>query len=135
MRSSARKFFITGLFQNKMKLTFEQFVQGLVDKFAIPSELIFIQSVPSEHFGKRGWHFSQPLSGCCDYDCNWIMPAGLHNTVGGGVIEYSHDSGYSIDCKGLAKNLTLDEVGQLFQKDIPGKGTFIGSYKPTPILK
>lgn len=116
--------------RQNMKLTFEEFVQGLVDKFQIPEDLVHIKSPENlwQHFSKHGWHFSQPLSGCSDYSCSWEMPSGEHNTVGGGIINYTHNGGYTIDCRGTAIKLTLEEVGKLFRQDIPGKGTFVGSF-------
>lgn len=104
-------------------LTFQQFIDNIVTVFNIPESLVFVKK-PYQH----GWHFSDNVN-YVDFQCSWYMPEGEMSIVGGGIISYLHREGYHIDCKGLADELTLNEVRELFGKTIPGKGTYIGTFK------
>lgn len=117
-----------------MTLTFTQFVQNLIDTFDIAPSMFHLV-LPGSKFPynrKLGWHFSDDVS-YCDYEAVLIVADNDKGITNGGIIQYSHKNGYRINYRGVAEQLTLDEVAEMFGKPVPGslglpisplKGTF-----------
>lgn len=120
-----------------MSLTFPQFVQNLIDKFEIaPSMFHFVSPGTKFPYSRKlGWHFSDDVS-YCDYEAVLIIADGDKSITNGGIINYTHKNGYRLNHRGLAEQLTLDEVVEMFGKPVPiswglPSSTFKGTFKST----
>lgn len=110
-------------------LTFEQFQQMVTQQWNISEGDLFIQTNDNYYqCGDKTWLISE-----CRNNGDYVL---MLRKGGGGILSYSHNSGWSIDCWGLATMLTWEEAQKMFLFPINmSKGIYYGTFKPKPFKR